>query len=98
MNADQMLMRLRSFSSDTPLLVAVPLGPNDAGSHRLLPIDAVHHHGLAPEEIDHERALEIFTTPWEAEPLMAMTATIGEVCSRLDQHHEDAHVRVGVPT
>ncbi len=99
MNADNMLMRLTMFAQTSAVLVAVPLSPDTGGGYRLLPITAVHHHDLAPEVVDHERAVEIFTGPWDesATETPQVTATLADICKRLALHHDDAHVRVGIP-
>lgn len=95
MNADEVLLRLKAFALDMRVLVAVPT----ATGNRLLPIVAVHHHGLDPDAIDHERGgVEIFTTPWDDPPQPPYaTVMIQEIISRIAQHREDTHVRIGVP-
>src|SRR5438309_1348753 len=95
MNADEVLLRLRAFAPNTPAMVAVPTNEGN----RLLPIISVHHHGMDPDEIDHDRGgVEMFTPRWDDPPQPPFaTATVNEVISRLEKHHEDAHVRIGVP-
>jgi|SRR5215469_13637099 len=95
MNASEMLPRLRAFAPDSPLEVAVPVA---GGGSRVLPIVAIHHSGYDPSVVDHDRGgLEMFTPAWDAPAPHPTGIGIGEIVARLEQHKDDAHVRVAVP-
>ena len=95
MNADEILMRLKMFSPDMSVRVAVPVS---GGNNKVLSILAVHHHGLDKDVVDHDRGgVEIFTSAWETVSDSSETVTVKDIVARLEKHHDDAHVRVGVP-
>jgi hypothetical protein len=96
MNAAEILIRLKAFAPDTPVSVAVPLGPGGGDGHKLLPILDVYHHGLAPGIVELERGgVEIFTSGWD-EPANVASATVKDLIHKLSAHPDEAHVRVAI--
>jgi hypothetical protein len=95
MNAVEVLLRLRAFGPNTPVLVSVPT----SAGNRLLPVLSVHHHGLDPDEIDEERGgVELFTPAWgEGGGPPFSSNSVHEIVSRLERYREETHVRIAVP-